>query len=161
MATANMENHNKEKYNEKYFKYFFEQYKLAVEMADRISARREGANKIFLSINSIIFAFLATQSVFSGMRIFISFLGILLSFVWAGIIKNYRSLNSAKYAVINEMEEMLPWRVYKDEWDKLKQGNDKKVYAKLTVIEGKLPWLFLVFYIFLLIYIIGKLFFSF
>ena len=137
---------------------FFEQYKLAVEMADRISARREGANKIFLTANSIIFAFFATQIIFSEVHIFISVFGILLSFVWASIIKNYRSLNSAKYAVINEMEEMLPWKVYKDEWEKMKKGNDKKVYAKLTVVEKKLPWLFLSFYIFLLIYVIIKLY---
>ena len=137
---------------------FFEQYKLAIEMADRISARREGANKIFLTANSIIFAFLATQETFSEVHIFISVFGILLSFVWASIIKNYRSLNSAKYAVINEMEEMLPWKVYKDEWEKLEKGSDKKVYAKLTIVEQKLPWLFLSFYIFLLIYVIIKLY---
>lgn len=112
-----------------------EQYKLAVEMADRISARREGANKIFLSVNSIIFAFLAMQGTFYEIHIFISVVGIFISTVWATMIQNYKNLNSAKYAVIHEMENMLPWKVYKDEWEKLKQGKDKKVYAKLTVIE--------------------------
>ncbi len=136
---------------------FFEQYKLAVEMADRISARREGANKIFLSANAIIFAFLSTQSTFSDIHVFISIFGIMLSVVWAAIIKNYRSLNSAKYAVILEMEERLPWRVYGDEWDKLQKGTDKKVYAKLTVVEKKLPWLFLGLYVFLLVYIFYSL----
>jgi hypothetical protein len=128
-------------------------------MADRISARREGANKIFLSANSIIFAFIATKTDLAMIHIFISIFGILLCVVWASIIKNYRSLNSAKYAVINEMEEFLPWKVYKDEWDKLKNGNDKKVYAKLTVVEKQLPWLFLGFYILLLAYIVAKLFY--
>jgi len=131
-----------------------EQYKLAVEMADRISARREGANKIFLSANSIIFAFLATQTEFSTVHILITVLGSLLCFVWASIIKNYRSLNSAKYAVIHEMEEKLPWKVYTDEWQKLKNGKDKKVYAKLTVVEKKLPWLFLGFYTLLFLFVI-------
>jgi len=131
-----------------------EQYKLAVEMADRISARREGANKIFLSANSIIFAFLATQTEFSTVHILITVFGSLLCFVWASIIKNYRSLNSAKYAVIHEMEEKLPWKVYTDEWQKLKNGKDKKVYAKLTVVEKKLPWLFLGFYTLLFLFVI-------
>jgi len=131
-----------------------EQYKLAVEMADRISARREGANKIFLSANSIIFAFLATQTEFSTVHILITIFGSLLCFVWASIIKNYRSLNSAKYAVIHEMEEKLPWKVYTDEWQKLKNGKDKKVYAKLTVVEKKLPWLFLGFYTLLFLFVI-------
>lgn len=137
----------------------FEQYKLAVEMADRISARREGANKIFLSANSIIFAFIATKTDFAIIHIFISIFGVLLCMVWASIIKNYRSLNSAKYAVINEMEELLPWKVYKDEWNKLKNGTDRKVYAKLTVVEKQLPWLFLGFYVLLLIYVGIKLFY--
>jgi len=131
-----------------------EQYKIATEMADRISARREGANKLFLSANSVIFAFLATRDIFSVVHILIAIFGVLLCIVWASIIKNYRSLNSAKYAVIHEMEEMLPWKVYKDEWNKLKKGNDKKIYAKLTVVEKKLPWLFLGFYILLFVYVI-------
>lgn len=132
----------------------FEQYKIAVEMADRISARREGANKIFLSANSVIFAFLATQSTFSDIHVFITIFGIFSCTIWAEIIKNYRSLNSAKYAVIHEMEEKLPWKVYKDEWDKLKKGEDKKTHSKLTVIEKQLPQAFLVFYVFLLIYVL-------
>ncbi|PIR70269.1 MAG: hypothetical protein COU46_02320 [Candidatus Niyogibacteria bacterium CG10_big_fil_rev_8_21_14_0_10_42_19] len=131
----------------------FEQYKLAVEMADRVSARREGANKIFLTANSIVFAFLATQSIFSEIHIFIAVFGIFLCFVWAEIIKNYRTLNSAKFAIIHEMEEKLPWKVYKDEWARLKQGKDKKTHSKLTVTEKQLPWVFLVFYTFLFIYV--------
>lgn len=129
-------------------------------MADRISARREGANKIFLSANSIIFAFLATQTEFSAVHVLITVFGGSLCIVWASIIKNYRSLNSAKYAVIREMEEKLSWKVYADEWQKLKNGKDKKVYAKLTVVEKKLPWLFLGFYVLLFLYVVFTMFFG-
>jgi len=121
-------------------------------MSDRISARREGANKIFLSANSIIFAFLATQGTFYKIHVFISIVGILISFVWATMIQNYKNVNSAKYAVIHEMENMLPWKVYKDEWDKLEQGKNKRIYAKLTVVEKRLPWILLVFHAFLFVY---------
>ena len=68
-----------EKFSREEKQIFFEQYKLAAEMADRISTRREGANKIFLSANAIIFAFLSTQSTFSDIHIFISIFGIMLS----------------------------------------------------------------------------------
>lgn len=136
----------------------FEQYKLAVEMADRVSSRREGANKIFLSANSIIFAFLATQKEFSVAHILITVFGILLCVVWASMIKNYRSLNSVKYHIIHEMEEKLPWKVYSDEWQKLKNGKDKKVHSKLTAVEKKLPWLFLGFYALLFLYVIFSMF---
>lgn len=102
----------------------FEQYKLAVEMADRVSSRREGANKIFLSANSIIFAFLATQKEFSVVHILIT----------------------------------VSWKVYSDEWQKLKNGKDKKVHSKLTAVEKKLPWLFLGFYALLFLYVIFSMF---
>ena len=136
----------------------FEQYKLAVEMADRISARREGANKIFLSANSIIFAFLATQKDFSAVHIFITIFGFLLCIVWASIIQNYKSLNSVKYHIIHEMEEKLPWKVYADEWKRLKEGKDKKTHSKFTSLEKKLPWLFLGFYAVLFLYVIFSMF---
>ena len=42
---------NPEKYGEKYKEHLLEQYKLYVEMADRISGRRQTANSFFLSIN--------------------------------------------------------------------------------------------------------------
>ena len=61
--------------------------------------------------------------------------------------------------VINEMEEFLPWKVYNDEWNKLNNGTDKKIYAKLTVVEKQLSWLFFGFYILLLVYVSVKLFY--
>ncbi len=137
-----------------YNEVLLEQYKIAVEMADRVSSRREEANKIFLSVNSVVFAFLATQSEFSFLHILIAIFGGLLCTVWASIIKNYRNLNSAKYKVIHKMEEELAWKVYTDEWDLLKKGTDKKTYGKLTVVEKKLPMLFFWFYMLLLVYVV-------
>lgn len=127
-------------------------------MADRVSARREGANRIFLSANSIVFAFLATRTEFSVVHILISIFGGLLCVVWASTLKNYRSLNSAKYGVICEMEEKLPCKIYTDEWQKLNKGKDKKVHVKLAVMEKKLPWLFLGFYTLLFIYAVFSIF---
>lgn len=131
---------------------------MAVEMADRISARREGANKIFLSANSIIFAFLATQEVFAFVHMLIAIFGLLLSLVWSSIIKNYRSLNSAKYAVIHELETRLPVHPYTDEWIKLKKGKDKSLYGKLSVVEQQLPMIFLGFYSILFLYVLCQLY---
>lgn len=131
----------------------FEQYKIAVEMADKISSRREWANKIFLSANSVIFAFLATKNDFNDIHILISLFWILLSLTWWWIIQNYRNLNSAKYKVINEIEEKLPIKIYKSEWELLHNWKDKKIYSSLTNLEKKLPFLFVVFYIVLFFYV--------
>ncbi len=43
--------------NEKWYSLALDQYKLYVEMADRISQRRATANTYFLSVNSAILAF--------------------------------------------------------------------------------------------------------
>lgn len=135
-----------------------EQYRITVEMADRISARREGANKIFLSANSIIFAFLATQDIFTFVHMMIAIFGLLLALVWSSIIKNYRSLNSAKYGVIHEIETKLPIQPYTDEWTKLKKGKDKSIYGKLSVVEQQLPMVFLGFYAILFLYVLCQLY---
>jgi hypothetical protein len=44
-------------HNEKWYSHLLDQYKLYVEMADRISQRRTTANSYFLSVNSAILAF--------------------------------------------------------------------------------------------------------
>ena len=44
-------------HNDKWYSHLLDQYKLYVEMADRISSRRATANSYFLSVNSAILAF--------------------------------------------------------------------------------------------------------
>ena len=45
-------------YGEKYQEHLLEQYKLYVQMADKISERRQSANTFFLTINTVLIAFL-------------------------------------------------------------------------------------------------------
>ena len=47
---------SQETYGERYADHILEIYKLYVEMADRISSRRQAANSFFLTINSAIVA---------------------------------------------------------------------------------------------------------
>jgi hypothetical protein len=130
---------------------FFQQYKLAAEMADNATARREGANKIFLTANSIVFAFIATQAIFSGVHVVVSFFGILLSFIWLVMLENHRNLCYIKYHVICEMEEFLPWPVYREQWKRLK-ASKHKIFRSRSMVEKKIPLLFLLFYLFLFIF---------
>jgi hypothetical protein len=56
-------------YGEAYRQHLFDQYKLAVEMADRVSARRMQANTFFLAVNTgllTVFANLAKVKIISG-----------------------------------------------------------------------------------------------
>ena len=106
-----------------------ELYKLAVEMADRISARRAGANSFFLTVNTTLVAVVGIagsvrrpppQSKVPSFEPFglciAAVAGIVLACVWWSLLRYYRRLNSAKFQVINEMEKQLPARIFTDEW---------------------------------------------
>lgn len=136
-----------------------EQYKLYVEMADRISARRGQTNNFYISILSGILALLSitldnqllvpyqTPVIFS-----ISLLGISLNILWNINIRSYRQLNSGKFEVIHEMEKQLPFACFDREWELLGRGKVGKKYLQLTVIEKYVPFFLCIPYLFLLTY---------
>jgi hypothetical protein len=92
--------------------HYFELYKLAVEMADRISARRGTANGFFLTINTGLVALMGSTT----LRWYVAVAGIVFSVTWWLLLKSYRRLNEAKFGVIIEMEEALPKQVFGDEY---------------------------------------------
>jgi len=94
---------------------YFEMYKLAVEMADRVSVRRITVNSFFLTVNTGAAALLGMQNV-SG---YLAAAGLAFSSLWWTLLKSYRSLNHAKFKIIVAMEEQLPARIYGDEWELL------------------------------------------
>lgn len=147
---------------EKRQEHLLEQYKIYVEMADRISARRNLANTFFLTINTLILS--ATGFIFEKIHlieprwlVIFPFIGIILiCVVWIWLITSYRNLNSAKYEVIGDMETQLPASPYGNaEWVKLGSGKDFRKYLPLTTIEIYIPILFSLTYLIILIYILG------
>ncbi len=128
-----------------------EQYKLYVEMADRISQRRQSANNYFLTINTFLLSFFAFFSngisSISLLIFLISLAGITLCYVWYRLIKSYQGLNSGKFKVIHEMEKLLGYAPYDIEWEKLGRGENKKLYLPFTNIEPYIPGVFGVLYI--------------
>jgi hypothetical protein len=63
----------------------------------------------------------------------------LLCAVWWVNLQSYGKLNKAKFEVIHKLEDFLPFACYKDEWDYLGNGTDRKKYMKLSKIEGLVP----------------------
>src|SRR5215208_5295772 len=47
-----------DEYGEEYQNHLLEQYKLYVQMADKVSERRQSANRFFLTVNTALIAFL-------------------------------------------------------------------------------------------------------
>lgn len=138
---------------EKYQAHLLEQYKLYVEMADRISIRRQSANSYFLSVNSAILAFVgyASSKETSDYLWLLGIAGIVISFLWFMIITSYRDLNTAKFTIIHQIETRLPLSLYDAEWNAMGRGGNSKLYRPLSHVERGVPWVFvgLHFYVFL------------
>lgn len=136
----------------------WEIYKLAVEMADRISARRGTTNAFFLTAQTTFLAVLAlalpTQDEPGWAAGATIGAGLLISASWWLQLRSYRDLNRAKFEVILELEKALPVALYGKEWDSLKQDRVKlwrPRYAELGTVERTLPVAFAVLYVVLLV----------
>lgn len=135
-------------------KIILDQYKLYVEMADKVSARRDIANAFFLTINGAILsagpAIVERGITFQNKAFFLFPYCVLVLqlYFWRRLIVSYKQLNGAKFQVVGAMEEHLPAYAYgKAEWEfLLKSGKDKGIYWPLTHIETKIPGLFFIGY---------------
>lgn len=149
-------------------------YKTAVEMADRTSARRAGANSFFLTLNTALAAVVGIVSSarkspphgnlpsFDGFGLVAtSIAGIVLALVWWLLLRYYRRLNAAKFQVINKMEERLPAQPYSDEWTVLhptpttgdrtpsrwtRWWRREVKHREATVVEQVIPFVFMGIY---------------
>ena len=140
---------------EQYYQHVFEQYKIFIEMADRVSARRNLANTFFLTLHTLLIS-VATFAYEKGLVaskqwliIFPLFAVLALCFVWWRLVHSYRQLNTAKYQVIGEYEKALPSSPYfRAEWSTLGRGTNKRLYWPLTDAENIVPVIFAILYVF-------------
>lgn len=130
-----------------------EQYKLYVEMADRASARRNEANKLYISLLLGLFAIISLamgQNIPSDIRkiIFVTFslVGIALCLVWISNIHSYKLLNSTKFKIICYIERKLAFPCYDLEWQILKRNTNKFNYTRLSKIEQLIPIILILSY---------------
>jgi len=156
---------DKNKYGEKFNEHLLEQYKLYVEMADRISERRMQTNKFYISLLSGLLALLSILVSVGKLNqtlifVIISLLGIVLCILWHINIRSYRQLNSGKFKVIHEMEQFLPFPCYDREWEVLGEGKEKTKYLQLTRVEKYIPVILAIPYIFLFLYTLASLLIS-
>jgi hypothetical protein len=138
---------------EKYQAAVLEQYKLYVEMADRISNRRGLTNTFFLTLNTTIITVIGlfweerpgASPLILALPLMIA-LGQCAAWWWA--VRSYRQLNAAKFMVIGALEERLPASAYRRaEWAALGEGKDWHKYLPLTHLEQWIPILFALVYL--------------
>lgn len=123
-------------------------YKLTVEMADRVSARRGSANQFYITVLTALTAvngLLGTADPSWYLLIVMSLAGIAISLAWWLQLRSYRDLNKAKFATILGIESDLPCRPFTNEWDTLKTdpvARWRLRYAELGTVERFIPWVF-------------------
>ena len=155
---------NPNDYGGNYADHLLEQYKLYVEMADRISQRRDQSNRFYAGLVSAIIALQVVMgrlgvsgSSWSIALLVAGLLGASLSVIWFINLGSYRALNSAKFRVINGMESQLPYSGYTEEWDYLRPVDGPARYFQLTRIERYVPLLVLALFVGIVAYSICSL----
>lgn len=134
-----------------------EQYRLAVEMADRVSLRRGTANSFYFTVSSALLATAESLSlpIAAGA-------GVLLCGAWWFQLRSYRTLSAAKWTVIGKLEAGLPTHPFRDEWDIIKRDPLERAvnrwpwgsklaqplarYTELGVVEQVVPLVFCVLF---------------
>lgn len=137
----------------RYTQVVLEQYRIYVEMADRVSARRGNANTFFLTLNTSIFTLVGvgwdrepdrpTELIVVPLVVL-----VLQCLAWFWIVRSYRQLNSGKWAVVGALERRLPaspW--WEGEWTALREGRDPGRYWPITHVEQWIPFLFAIAYV--------------
>jgi hypothetical protein len=138
---------------ERYRTAILEQYKIYVEMADRISARRATTNTFFLTLNTSVLTvfgvFWSARPQFTPWWLVLPMLALVGECAaWFYLVRSYRQLNTAKYQVIGALEERLPASPYwRAEWTALGEGRDRSKYWPLTHLEQWVPILFVAIYL--------------
>ncbi len=134
-----------QQYGEKYTEHRFDQYKMFVDSAEKNSDRRLDAHKYFASVNAAILTAVGLTLQFGNYesrmwaRLVLAIAGIGAAGVYWLLIRAYKSLNSAKFKVIQKVEEQLPLALYSAEWDQLDHGKDWWKHLPFSRIEIWIP----------------------
>jgi len=124
----------------------FDQYKLYVAEAERLSVRRTltSAFLLVLNVGLLVAGTALVASAPERPWIFtvalIAALGSCLGWFW--IIRSYRQMASGKYSVISHLEKQLPAAPGVAEWSAVGLGRDSSRYLPMSNVEVWAPALF-------------------
>ena len=132
-------------------------YKLHAQLADSVTKQRATANRFYVLIFSglvVLFsAFLQRKNgvPLGWLMIGFGLFGMLLAWAWFIALRSYCQLNSGKFQVLLALEEKLAYPFFKREWELLGEGKDSKNYRKQTVAESRVPMIFGICFVLLLL----------
>jgi len=129
----------------------FEQYRLYLHHADRLSVRRALTGGFFLVLNTLVAIVVAialvTRPEHAVLLVvpLVALLGECLAWFW--LVRSFRQLAAARYAVLAQLERRLPAAPGAAEWDGLGGGRDHVRYLPMSSVEAWLPALFALCYV--------------
>ncbi len=144
-SNGRLVNYTKETYGDSFGTDLLEQYKIYVQSAENVSARRVASSRYLLTLNIALVTLYGIQSegfVQSYWAILVPILGILVSLLWYQIIKSHSDLNTVKFKIIHQLEEHLPVALYAYEWQLAGEGRGTS-YSAVTHIEKWIPRVFI------------------
>lgn len=143
-------------YDDSFTAAIIEQYKMYVQTADNVSARRVSTGRYLLTLSAALIAVYGFQSTALDqwyLTILVTVAGVAVSLLWYKIIKSHRDLNGVKFKLIHELEQHLPADLFTQEW-RMTEENSNKSYTKITDIERWIPFLFVALHVSLCIAIL-------
>ncbi len=151
-------NHSEELYGDAFNAHLLEQYKLYVQSAENVSARRIASNRHMLTLSAAILALyglLYANFDVGASALVLPLVGIGVSAVWLAIIKSHVDLNAIKFEIVLELESHLPAAIYTHEWHLAENGRGE-TYQEVSTIESLVPWLFVALHVGLTAWIVGE-----
>ena len=148
--------HSQETYDGAFSADLLEQYKVYVQSAENVSARRVASSRYLLTLNVALVALYGVQTAGfeqSYWMLLVPIVGIPVSLLWLAIIGAHADLNRVKFKVIHEFEKHLPAAMYEYEWHLAEKGKGK-TYRAVTTIERWIPMLFAALHVLLGIMIV-------
>ena len=120
-----------EQYGDNYRDHYLEQYKLCVEMADRVTQRKEQTNRLYVTLFSALMAAFSfamsswpndlRSQMLPWLPIVVGLVGVLLAAAWLINVSHLRRELILKERIIREMESSLTFEAFKTERQILKQ----------------------------------------
>jgi hypothetical protein len=130
---------------ELYHKDLYDQYRLFIEMTDRMHQRRQQLVNWFLTLNTgfiTAIGVLVEKEINLILIAGLAFIGVSICVIWRKLLKSYKQIKCGRFQVIHEIEEKLPLQLFKAEWEALKEGKDFKTYEPVTQLEQSIPMVF-------------------
>ncbi len=139
-------------YDDNYHPHLLEQYKMAVERAETTAARRESGNRLFFII---LTGLAVTYAICIGaqLSVLVPLLGSYICVGWLVFVWSRSKMNFSTFAVIRELEQELPARLFEGERERriAEQGQTTQVMM-VSWFELLMPILFALLFMLLLLW---------